>query len=176
MLPAYETINEFDLTAETEVELTALLDLAFSPKFGGASYHQQRHHVRLIQRSNGEIVGHLAITYRAVRLGDQLLDIVGLAEVATHPDHRGQGIAGHLVRSSIEFAQNSGADAVVLFGDRPVYAANGFLAKPNPLRWVAMTDKRTVDIQQQIDDLMVLPLNNLSWDDHLTLDLLGNKF
>ncbi|OUD09764.1 hypothetical protein BVC71_08010 [Marivivens niveibacter] len=176
MLPAFETINEFDLTPETEAELTTLLDLAFSPEFGGASYHQQRHNVRLIQRSKGAIVGHLAITYRTVRLGEQLLDIVGLAEVATHPNHRSQGIAGHLVRGSIDFARKVGADAMVLFGDRPVYAANGFQAKPNPLRWVAMTDKRTVAIEHQTDDLMVLPLNNRSWDDHLTLDLLGNKF
>ena len=41
-----------------------------------------------------QIVAHMAIQFRAMRLGGRLITVAGLGDVATDPAHRGQGLAG----------------------------------------------------------------------------------
>ena len=99
-----DRIDELRLHSADEAQITTLLTRAFGEEFGGNSFHQQRHHVRLVVRQP-HIIGHMALTYRAIRADGQMLDIIGLAEVATDPDHRGRGIAGALLQAAISEAR-----------------------------------------------------------------------
>ncbi|PYE84319.1 GNAT family N-acetyltransferase [Pseudoroseicyclus aestuarii] len=171
-----ERIEEARLTPELEAELGALLDLCFSGTFEGRSFFMQRHHVRLIAREEA-IIGHMALSLRAIRLGEDLATIAGLAEVATHPDRRGEGIAGRLMEAMLEEARAMPADFLLLFGDRPIYAGHGFVPAPNPLRWVEMAGARTGWVAEGSErGLMVLPLGARAWDDDAPVDLLGHLF
>ena len=99
-----DRIDELRLHSADEAQITTLLTRAFGEEFGGNSFHQQRHHVRLVVRQP-HIIGHMALTYRAIRADGHMLDIIGLAEVATDPDHRGRGIAGALLQAAISEAR-----------------------------------------------------------------------
>jgi predicted N-acetyltransferase YhbS len=171
-----DTVAETDLSAAHEDEIAALLARSFATDFGGRSFYQQRHHLRFLAR-DPDLVGHVAMTLRAIRIGDALTDIAGLAEVATDPAHRGKGIAAALVGTAIAQARGSRATHLMLFGDAGVYAAAGFRAAHNPMRWIDLTGARMGAIRSaRATHLMVLPLRDRPWDPSAPLDLLGNLF
>ncbi len=169
-------IPEMSLTPAHEAEIAALLARCFTTDFGGRSYFQQRHHLRIVARAP-ELVGHVALLYRAVRLGDALITIAGLAEVATDPAHRGKGIAATLLQAAIAEAKASQAQFLVLFGTADLYAKAGFASQPNPMTWIDLTDARIGTVRSEgADALMVLPLSEAAWDGTAALDLLGHLF
>ncbi|EAR50757.1 Probable acetyltransferase [Oceanicola granulosus HTCC2516] len=175
-----ERIEEVRLDHETEAEAAALIERCFGVDagFGGRSYHGQRHHVRLLARDGGRIVGHMALTCRGIRLGDRLFDMLGLAEVCTAPERRGEGIAGALVAAALDEARASAAQVVLLFGVAKVYAAHGFRRVTNEVCWTEVGGVRSGDARSvRDDDLMVLVLDaGLEWDEDAPVDLAGGRF
>lgn len=172
-----ERIPEWRLTPADEAQIAALLARAFTTDFGGRSFFQQRHHLRLLARDGAALLGHIALQWRAVRLGNDLVTVAGLAEVATDPDRRGQGIAGHLLAEAITEARASNAEFLLLFGTAGLYAAAGFRQAGNPLSWIGMEGARLGALHHApAKHLMVLPLGARAWDDAARLDLLGNLF
>ena len=172
-----ERIPEWALTPEDEVQIAGLLARAFSTDFGGRSYFQQRHHLRLVVRQTGRIIGHMALLFRAVRLGVDLTDIAGLADVATDPNQRGRGIAQALLHEAIAEARASQAAYFVLFGNANLYSGNGFARQINPLTYLDMPDAKTGSVKTEpAQELMVLSLRGQAWDTSARLDLLGTLF
>ena len=164
------------LTAADEAQIASLLARCFATDFGGRSFFQTRQHLRLVHRQ-GPIVAHMALQFRAMRLGDRLITVAGLADVATDPARRGQGLASGLLQVALAEATASPAEYVLLFGTAKLDLAAGFRPVPNPLIWVEMRDAVTRRIHHApADSLMVLPLRGQPWDDTAPLDLLGNFF
>jgi predicted N-acetyltransferase YhbS len=123
------------------------------------------------------VVGHIALLFRAISMGKTIVPIVGLAEVATHPAHAGQGIASALLKRAIAHSRGSLANFIVLFGDHPIYAKHGFQTMKNPLRYVAMDGSQTYDVVTRIEDaLMIVPLKDVVWDPEAKVDLMGHLF
>lgn len=172
-----ERIEEYNLTAEIEAQINTVIERAFNESYGGRTFFQQRHNTRFIARDNGKIVGHMALSYRAMRMGDRLINNIGLAEVATDPDHQGRGIATTLLKATIAEARASQADFYTLFGVRPLYAGHGFRAVPNATTHVRMYGARTSEIATaENPNLMVMQLRDIVWDDTAHIDLLGFSF
>lgn len=172
-----ERIEEMRLTAKDEAQIGSLLDSAFGTDFAGRSYYQQRHHVRLLVREADKIIGHVAIDLRAIRMGDAIVQVAGLAEVATATSHRGQGLASSLLDAAILEVRQTVSTFLLLFGDHPIYARKGFMPKQNILRYTSFVGvKSGVTIEAQKDGLMVLLLSDLSWDDDAMIDLVGHAF
>ena len=172
-----EAISEMDLSPADDTLINRLLVTAFDDSFGDRSYFQQRHHLRLVQRSGAEIIGHIALCYRSVRLGDALVPIIGLADVATAPSMRGQGVASALLKEAIKIVQSSQAQFFLLFGNRPIYAGHGFVSAGNPVTFTALTDAHTGAVTTTpTSALMVMPLREMTWDASASVDLLGFSF
>lgn len=172
-----ERIDEYNLTTEDETRIHTLLVRAFDEDFGGRSFHQQRHHIRYIARDGDNIIGHMSLCYRSIRMGDALVRIMGLGDVSTDPDHQGKGIASALMSETLKEARASQADFYLLFGVRPMYAGNGFRAVPNHVTHTELYGARTGKIATATNpSLMVLQLRGSAWDDTAPIDLLGFSF
>jgi predicted N-acetyltransferase YhbS len=173
-----DLIPEHLLTNADDCAIASLLARCFRTDFGGRSYFQTRHSWRHVVRRDDAIVAHLAVQLRAVRLGDDLLTIAGIADVATDPDHRGQGHAAALLHAAIEAARQSPADFVLLFGTAKLYPAAGFRPIANPLTYIDLTGARTGMLHHaKVDEhLQVLALTDRTWDGTKPLDLLGGLF
>lgn len=172
-----EVIPEWALTAPDEGQIAGLLARCFATDFGGRSFFQQRHHLRIVTRHKGQIIGHMGLMLRAVRLGGVLTDVVGLADVATDPDHRGKGIAAALLQAAIAEAKRSPATHFLLFGTAGLYAGVGFRKAANTITYLDMTGARTRNVHREpARELMVLPLRDQPWDETAALDLLGTLF
>ena len=172
-----ERIPEWALTNVDEAAIVCLLARSFDTDFGGRSYFKQRHHLRLVRREAGKIIGHMAMTFRDVRLGDRLVDVAGLAAVACDSDHRGTGVATALLRTAMAEARASQAQFVLLFGTAGLYAGAGFQPVHNPTTYVEMLGARTGPVKSEAaETLQVLALRDAAWDGGAALDLLGCLF
>jgi predicted N-acetyltransferase YhbS len=172
-----EAIHETALSEGDEAAIAALLSDCFDTDFGGRSFFMQRHHLRLIARDGGRVIGHMALLYRAMRLGDRLIDVTGLAEVATAPDRRGEGIAGRMLERAIAEARAMGSDFFLLYGSAGLYSGAGFRTIRNTTRLVTMLGARTGGVTvERSDHLMMLPLGEAVWDEDAMLDLCGHIF
>lgn len=172
-----DRIPEWALTTADEGQIAQLLSRAFTTDFGGRCYFQQRHHLRIIMRAEGRIVGHMGLLFRAVRLNGMLTDVAGLADVATDPDHRGQGIAQALLQAAIAEVRASQAAFFLLFGNENIYSGNGFHRQTNSLTYLEMRGAVTGALKTEpAEELMVLPLRDQIWPAAAPLDLLGTLF
>jgi len=167
-------LPDWALTALDEAQIAALLARSFATDFGGRSYFQQRPHFRLIWREAGQILGHMAVMYRAVRLDGALVTVAGLADVATDPAHRGRGIAAGLLSRAVAEVRTTPAAYFLLFGTAGLYAAQGFDAARADLTYVDMQGAVTGRVvTEAAEHLRVLPLGAQAWPQGARLDLLG---
>ncbi len=161
-------ITEMQMTAADEAAIAGLLARCFTTDFGGRSFFSHHHHLRLVIREGGAIISHMALVLRSIDLNGQRVSAAGLAEVATDPDHRGQGHAATLLRAAIEAAKSSPAVFLLLFGQAALYGAAGFRAVPNLVTQLDLQPGATAG-------LMVLALQDMSWPAGV-LDLRGPVF
>jgi predicted N-acetyltransferase YhbS len=173
-----EIITEHQLTNDDEAAIARLLARCFATDFGGRSFFQTRHSWRHVLRHEGRIIAHLAVQLRAVRLGDDLVTIAGIADVATDRDHRGKGHAATLLQAALAAARLSPARHVLLFGTAQLYPASGFRPTWNPLTYVDLTGARTGPLRRDKPEehLQVIDLAPQIWDETKPLDLLGGLF
>lgn len=59
-----------------------------------------------------------------------------LGPIAVHPDYRGQGLGGDLMRHALDTAKGLGHRAVMLVGDAPYYERFGFSADATGGLWL----------------------------------------
>jgi predicted N-acetyltransferase YhbS len=172
-----ETIPEHLLTNADDTAIAALLARCFTTDFGGRSFFQTRHTWRHVIRQD-RMVAHLAVQLRAVRLGEDILTIAGIADVATDPDHRGKGHAAALLQAALGTAGQSSASHVLLFGTARLYPAAGFRPIANPLTYIDLTGARTGLIHRGRAEkhMQVYDMKRKTWDETKPLDLLGGLF
>lgn len=172
-----ELIPEWQLSPADDRQIATLLSRTFDTDFGARSFFMQRPHLRLVLRDKALIIGHMALTFRAVRLGGRLTSIVGLCDVATAPELRGKGLASTLLQAAIVQARQSTAEHFLLFGVARLYGAAGFERAANPLIFVDMQGARTGVVKHELaQSLMVLSLTDKIWDQAAPLDMLGPLF
>ena len=172
-----EMMADWDMTVADEAQIARLLARSFATDFGGRSYFQQRPYFRLIWREGGQIIGHMAVMMRAIRLGGALVDVAGLADVATDPDHRGKGIAAGLLRATIAQVHRTQANYFVLFGTAALYGAHGFFSAANMITYTDLRGAVTGAVKmEKAQELRVLPLSGRDWPGDAPVDLLGHLF
>jgi predicted N-acetyltransferase YhbS len=77
-----------------------------------------RKHLRyLLLKSGSEIVASLKFYSICISSKNKTYNLAGLGAIYTMLQHRNQGVASKLVRSSIELAQKEGLDGLLLFSD-----------------------------------------------------------
>lgn len=174
-----ETHHEIALTQAADADIAALLESAFGKDdgFEGRSFYKQHHHLRVLGRKGDQLIGHIALSYRAIRMGDALVPIIGLAEVATAPDHGGKGVASMLLKETIKIASGTQAAFILLFADHPIYERRGFKKVTNTLRFTQIEDSRSKEVvTRPTDALHVMAIGDQTWDDTADVDLLGHLF
>ena len=173
----FSRIEETNLSTATDAQIARLVEVTYPVDFGGRSFMHQRHHFRLLAHEGDELVGHVAVLLRAIRIGEALVDIMGLAEVATAKAHRRRGIASQLVAMAQQQARQSTAQFVLLFGTERLYRTAGFMPVGNTVRAVRLPQNRSGDAYDcGKQPLMVYPVAGAKWDEAASVDLVGPIF
>ena len=170
-------IEELRLTDDLEAGIAALLSDCMSLDYKGRSFFQNRFHCRFHVEHDGTSIGHLAIAHRTIRLGKELVDIVGIGEVAVAKAYRHQGIGNRLVAAALEEGRTARADFAALFGEKSMYAGAGFVHAPNRLTLSEMEGARTGFMVREFNDhFMICPLSKRKWNNDVLVDLAGFPF
>ena len=172
-----ERIDELRLSKADSEAISALLDESFDGEFEGRSFFVQRNHLRLVKRVSGLIIGHLALVYRAVRIGENLVTILGIGDVAVAKEARRQGIGMALVDAAMAEAKQTEALFLLLFGEAKIYGRAGFKSVSNTLVWAEHESFHSTGIVRRPgESLMVYQLGATGWDHSAEVDLLGGLF
>ena len=84
--------------------------------------------VSLVAESDGQLVGHVAIS--PVRISDGSTGWYGLGPVAVLPAQQRLGIGAALIRQALDNLRDLGAAGCVVLGDPAYYRRFGFTAMP----------------------------------------------
>jgi predicted N-acetyltransferase YhbS len=110
-------------------EVEALFDHCFAPGREALSSYRLRESVppvselcQVARDPEGVLAG--AIRFWPVEIGGHQALLLG--PVAVHPTRQGEGLAGRLIRESLDKARAQGWARVMLVGDAPYYARFGF--------------------------------------------------
>ncbi|OUL23231.1 N-acetyltransferase [Nostoc sp. 106C] len=79
----------------------------------------------LVAEVEGLVVSHILFSYIDL-IGEETLQVLGLAPMAVHPRFQRQGIGSALVKASLEIADTRGEAIVIVLGNPPFYSRFGF--------------------------------------------------
>ncbi|MEX0619565.1 MAG: N-acetyltransferase [Pseudohongiellaceae bacterium] len=80
--------------------------------------------VSLVAESNGELIGHVAIS--PVNISDGSTSWLGLGPISVVPEHQGQGVGSKLMKRTLADLEARGAAGCVVLGDPDYYGRFGF--------------------------------------------------
>ncbi|MCU6797689.1 GNAT family N-acetyltransferase [Paenibacillus sp. WQ 127069] len=70
---------------------------------------------------DGRLVSFMGLVPFVIHVGDARLNVFSMGAVCTHPDYRGQGIAGQMLDRCKQHAEEAGASLLFISGDRSLY-------------------------------------------------------
>lgn len=172
-----EQIAEYELGQKERKEIRCLLEEAFSTYPEEGAYWQQLPSFRLLVRRGSDLLGHMGVEYRRVRVGEEHFRIFGIADLCVHPDFRSSGVGGRLIDHLQELASEYQAQFMLTFASRSdFYVKNGFEEVHTPCRWLMIHQGVTMGVmQRKLSGVMVKPLDGAPWPKG-ELDLLGHIF
>lgn len=158
-------------------ELAALLEAAFPDTFEGRHFYKQRPHSRLLAFDEDILVGQVGLELRAITIGGQHFEILGIIDLCVLPERRSKGIASALLNAAEELAGDR--DFSILFADDPeLYSKHGYEhISPAVTRWFAIENLRSHSVieRDMSGVLMAKPLGTGRWP-RGDIDLLGYLF
>jgi len=171
-----QTFTEPALPAAVREALGPLLDEAFPGLFNGRTYVKQQPHFRIIMDDAGSVVGHVALDYRVIRIGAEIVRICFVIDLCVQKDRRGQGIGSNLLAEAELQARQAEVDFMVLMADlHAFYGHRGFhRIQGVSTKWLAIENCASHSLIEEdlSDQLMAKPLTKRGWPE-ASIDMLG---
>jgi putative acetyltransferase len=82
----------------------------------------------LVAEAEGEIVGHLVLSWLRAQMDGRPIRAVALAPMAVRPAHQRRGVGSRLLTAAIADSRRIGAQAIIVLGHPAYYSRFGFSA------------------------------------------------
>lgn len=165
------------IVVEHDAQLAALLDLCFDGAHEGRTFYKQEPQRRLCAWRNTDLIGHIGMEYRVIRVGDQFLSVMGIVDLCVAPDARHKRIGTALLDRAERTARGQ-SFALAMADDTRLYHTQGYqLANDALVKFLAIDEVRSHSIIERdcSDFFMLKPLTGLPWPSG-PIDLLGYLF
>ncbi len=173
-------INEYELSDCQRSQIQSLLKDSFPGYFEDRIFFKQMSRERILAYSDGLLIGHLGLEYRAIKIGDQLASIFGIIDLCVKEEYRRQGVATELLRTVEGKAVANDINFCLLFADEhKLYQNSGYTLLKNDCTWFGIEECKSIGlIKERLTDCMMAKRisGEIPWDETHTVDLLGHLF
>ncbi len=172
-----EYIHESSLGAFQKQAILQLLNASFGDGLSEVFGLRPLPDARILIRSEGHLIGHLAVEFRRVRVGSQIVSVCGASEICVHPDAQRKGIGRVLIRQLEDIAKEKAFQFILAFSDNPAfYKACEFESRRIRCRWLMIQQGVSMGVlSRTLSGVMVKAIENADWPEG-ELDLLGHIF
>ena len=160
-----------------DAAIAGLLDACFDGVHRGRAFFKQVPHQRLLAWSGSDLVGHVGMDLRAVRVGEATVSVLGIVDLCVAPAARRRGIGAALLHGAEERAKGQ-SFALAMADDWRIYSRAGYsLAHAADVTFLAIDELRCHDVVRRdlSEFFMVKRLAGDAWPDG-PIDLLGHLF
>jgi GNAT superfamily N-acetyltransferase len=140
-----ERVLEGELSEARERSIMLLLEDCFPDTFSGRIYFQQIPHVRFLLFDGDLLLGQVAVDFRVIRVGKEVVRILGVIDLCVRSEVRRRGYGTVFLHVVAEQARAWRAQHLVLFADRSeLYLRNGYAAiNPAEVKWLAIEERQS---------------------------------
>ena len=170
--------EEYSISPKQAANINELLQVCFPGYPSNRNYYRSLPTFRLLGWDKKQLIGHLAIVFRIIKIGNTTARIFGISDVCVHPDHRSLKIATLLLEDLEQLCLDYNIDFLILIAqNHSLYKKMGFRLVNNTCRWLLTNDHQSLGIMHgKLDkSLMVKVMGDLKWNKGL-LDLSGGIF
>lgn len=127
-------------SGEHDDKIILLFNQCFEGVHEGRVLFKQEPHLRILSFFEEELIGHLGLDFRAIRVGDAVILISGVIDLCVCPRFRNIGLAGELLCMAQKLSKKR--DYLVLMADDcRLYKRNGYQALVDcDVTWLAIED------------------------------------
>ena len=157
--------------------VAGLLDACFDGAHGGRTFFKQVPHQRVLAWSGDDLVGHVGMDLRVVRVGGVTVSVLGIVDLCVAPAARKQGIGAALLQGAEERAEGQ-SFSLAMADDSRLYRRAGYSRiNAADVTFLAIEDLRCHGvIRRDLSEVfMVKPLAGDAWPDG-PIDALGHLF
>jgi Acetyltransferase (GNAT) family. len=122
-------VYEIDVTKEQHEAIESLRNQSFPDHQANRSYYKQLPHMRALQYENNILVGYLGLDYRAIKVGDEVYNVLGIIDFCVAEQWRGKGIGSLMLSEVSSFAQGKAVDFIMLISELDEFYRKQVIAK-----------------------------------------------
>lgn len=179
-MEAPRIVDESEVTPDLDARIRAGLCLCF-PKdrdvfAQSRAWHGSNPAFSAILEDAGEVIAHVGVVDRTVRIGNSPTRAAGIMNVFVLPSHRGRRLSDLVMVTAMAQAARRGFDLGLLFCTRPlvsVYARTGWILADNPV--VRVEAGRAYPLPEG-NLAMLLPLGQKAISTGAIIHLCGNDW
>lgn len=147
-----DIVNESDMTPELDTAIRECLCVCFPDDAAvfsrSRAWHGTAPEYTLLYRDGGQVVGHVGVIVREVRVGAELVRVAGIQNMAIRPQGRKSGLGAALMTTAMDEAARRGVPFGILFC---VPELERYYAR---YHWI----RRDVDVRMNFDGQRDIPI------------------
>lgn len=161
-------IHEIDVTPEQHQAIEQLRNSAFADFQVSRSYYKQLPHMRVLcyssdETQGNELAGYMGLDYRVIRVGDEVLKVLGVIDLCVAK--QGQGLGSQMMTELAEYAQSKDVDFIILMSELDAfYSKLGYQRVASMQSWLRIHEHTNFGVAvDHIDELYVKPVGKKTW-------------
>lgn len=171
-------IPEYKISPAEHEKIIQLLKSCFPEYPGHRDYYKQIPSFRYLISKNKQLIGHLAVEHRKIKIGGDVASIFGISDLCISKNFQSMKLGSKLIKELESLGKAHQIDFIILTtNDHSIYQNNGFFVVNNTCRWLMINEHQTFGVNHKHinSSLMVKEISELKWNNGL-VDFLGHIF
>jgi predicted N-acetyltransferase YhbS len=171
--------HELEISNEMRDSIRTILKTNFGFYPTATDYTHQIPHARILAFDGTQLIGHLALHLRSIRIDKKAFEILGLSDFCIETEYRRQGAARNIFHVLMPIFLQSGKDALLTFAQEPAfYFSLGFKQISCRCRWLMIQEQQSLGVLDRYMESGLMAFSHKAelFDQITMIDFLGAPF